>query len=75
MWAEIGDDDPSSECVGETANCLVQYDNRILVAVDNNTVQAFKFLPDIERDGIEFRFTAPVTTLKVNKKVCSPKMS
>lgn len=70
VWKEISDDDPFSQCIGENGNCCVQYRTeqdtlRILVSVEN-TVQAFKF-PNFERDGTEFRFSAPVTTIKVNR--------
>jgi hypothetical protein len=33
-----------------------------------NTVQAYTY-PDLGRDGIEFRFTAPVTSIKANETV------
>lgn len=40
----------------------------MLASTDLNTVQAYTF-PDGGRDGTEFRFTAPVTCIKVNEKV------
>lgn len=67
IWNGIGDDDPSSFCIGEFGNSLAQFDDRILVSTDTNTVQAYKF-PEFDKDGVECRFTAPVTTIKVNKK-------
>lgn len=40
----------------------------MLASTDLNTVQAYTF-PDGDRDGTEFRFTAPVTCLAINQKV------
>lgn len=72
-WQGIGDDDPLSFCVGETAVCCAQYLDdkkpRLIVAVDCNLVQGYSF-PEGDRDGgVVFRFTAPVTAIRVNKKV------
>lgn len=69
IWKEISDDDPASHCVGESANCCAHYVGkhpRLLVSTDNNLLQAYTF-PEGDRDGIEFRFTAPITTIKINK--------
>lgn len=70
VWKEISDDDPSSQCIGENGNSCFQYSDqngiRLLASFDN-FVQAFKY-PDFERDGIEMRFSAPVTTIKGNNK-------
>lgn len=72
IWKEISDDDPLNFCIGETATCCSQFrvDNKsyLFAATDNNTVQRFIF-PDGDRDGVLFHFSAPVTTIKVNKKV------
>jgi chromosome transmission fidelity protein 4 len=67
-WNGIDDDDPKSQCVGEFANCLWQYGDRLFISTDVNTVQAYTY-PDLGRDGIEFRFTAPVTSIKANETV------
>lgn len=71
MWEDISDDDPANFCVGETAVCCGQYTSekkpRLIVAVDN-TVQCFSF-PSGDRDGVLLRFTASVSTIKINKKV------
>lgn len=73
IWNEITDDDPSSHCVGEKANCCVQYtdsnNQKRLLAASENCVQGYK-LPEFDRDGVELRFNSPVTTIKVSKKVC-----
>lgn len=69
IWNGINDDDPSSKCVGEFVMALAHYAQRILVATDLNTVQALTF-PDGDRDGTEFRFTAAVTCMRVDAKVC-----
>lgn len=69
IWNGVDDDDPNTQCVGEFVLYHVFYDNRILASTDMNTVQAYTY-PDGDRDGTEFRFTAPVTCIKVNDKVC-----
>lgn len=68
IWNGVDDDDPNTRCVGEFVLYHVFYDNRILASTDLNTVQAYTY-PDGDRDGTEFRFTAPVTCIKVNDKV------
>lgn len=73
IWRGIGDDDTTSFCVGETAISCAQYrsdkkEQRLIASTDNNTVQCFTF-PQGDRDGLLMRFTAPVTCIKVNKKV------
>lgn len=67
-WNGVDDDDPSTICVGEFILYHTYYDKRILISTDLNTVQAYTY-PDFNRDGTEFRFTAPVTCIKVNDKV------
>lgn len=73
IWREISDDDTTSFCIGETAISCAHYTHidskqRLIASTDNNTVQCFTF-PQGDRDGLLMRFTAPVTTIKVNKKV------
>lgn len=67
-WVNIHDDDPSSQCIGELTICLDQYDKRMLVSTELNTVQAFTY-PEADRENTEFRFTATVTCIKSNEKV------
>uniref|UniRef100_A0A182JY15 Uncharacterized protein n=1 Tax=Anopheles christyi TaxID=43041 RepID=A0A182JY15_9DIPT len=67
IWNGIGDDDPPTVCVGEHVWAALQYGERVLVATDLNTVQAYKY-PSLDKDGIEFRFTAFVTCLAKNKR-------
>ncbi|XP_053674269.1 WD repeat and HMG-box DNA-binding protein 1 [Anopheles nili] len=62
IWNGIGDDDPPTVCVGEHVWCALQYDDRVLLATDLNTVQGYKY-PSLHKDGIEFRFTAFVTCI------------
>lgn len=68
IWNGVDDDDPNTQCVGEFILYHVYYDQRILTSTDLNTVQAYTY-PDYNRDGTEFRFTAPVTCIKLNAKV------
>lgn len=68
IWNGVDDDDPNTQCVGEFILYHVYYEQRILTSTDLNTVQAYTY-PDYNRDGTEFRFTAPVTCIKVNSKV------
>ncbi|XP_049291296.1 WD repeat and HMG-box DNA-binding protein 1 [Anopheles funestus] len=67
IWNGIGDDDPPTICVGEHVWAVQQYGDRVLIATDLNTVQAYKY-PSLDKDGIEFRFTAYVTCLAKNKR-------
>ncbi|XP_058121938.1 WD repeat and HMG-box DNA-binding protein 1 [Anopheles ziemanni] len=67
IWHGIGDDDPPTTCIGEHAWTALQYGDRVLIATDLNTVQACKY-PSLEKDGIEFRFTAYVTCIAKNKR-------
>lgn len=68
IWNGVDDDDPNTQCVGEFILYHLYYQQRILTSTDLNTVQAYTY-PDYNRDGTEFRFTAPVTCIKVNAKV------
>lgn len=72
IWKEIGDDDPSNFCIGETATCCAQFTSdkksRLIAATDNNNAQFFMY-PSGDRDGVLFHFTAPVTTIKISQKV------
>jgi NADH dehydrogenase FAD-containing subunit len=54
--------------MGEFATSLLQIGERLLVGADLNTVQGYTY-PELGRDGIEFRFTAMVTSIKANKTV------
>lgn len=65
IWSGKDDDDASSNGISEYVNCVVQYDNRVLVATDMNIVSAYTF-PECKKDGIEFRFSASATTIQVN---------
>ncbi|XP_063695779.1 WD repeat and HMG-box DNA-binding protein 1 [Culicoides brevitarsis] len=65
IWSGKDDDDASSNGISEYVNCVVQYENRILVATDMNIVSAYTF-PECKKDGIEFRFSASATTIQVN---------
>lgn len=69
IWNGIHDDDPTSQCVGEFVLAVCHYGRRMLVSTDLNTVQALTF-PEGDRDGIEFRFTAAITCIRVDDKVC-----
>lgn len=68
IWNGINDDDPTSHCVGEFVLGVAHYDERVVASTDLNTVQAYTF-PAFDRDGTEFRFTAPVICIRVNKMV------
>lgn len=73
----MDDDDPNTRCVGEFVLYHTFYDDRILTSTDLNIVQAYTY-PDGDLDGTEFRFTAPVTCIKVNSKyiaACSEDMT
>ncbi|XP_058835522.1 WD repeat and HMG-box DNA-binding protein 1 [Topomyia yanbarensis] len=67
IWDGVFDDDPVTTCVAENVWTLLQYGDRVLIANDLNTVQAYKF-PGLEKDGIDFRFTAFVTNLARNER-------
>ncbi|XP_050091209.1 WD repeat and HMG-box DNA-binding protein 1 [Anopheles aquasalis] len=67
IWHGIGDDDPPTSCVGEHVWSALQYGDRVLIATDLNTVQAYKY-PSLDKDGIEFRFTAYATSIVKNKR-------
>lgn len=68
IWNGVDDDDPNTQCVGEFILYHFYYDQRILTSTDLNTVQAYTY-PDYNRDGTEFRFTSPITCIKVNAQV------
>ncbi|XP_055532403.1 WD repeat and HMG-box DNA-binding protein 1 [Wyeomyia smithii] len=67
IWDGFTDDDAKSRCLGEKLWAILQYDDRMLIANDLNAVQAYKY-PNFEKDGIEFRFTAIVTSLIQNDR-------
>ncbi|XP_055625021.1 WD repeat and HMG-box DNA-binding protein 1 [Toxorhynchites rutilus septentrionalis] len=67
IWDGVFDDDPHTTCVAENVWALLQYGNRVLIGNDLNTVQAYTY-PALEKDGIDFRFTAFVTSIARNAK-------
>ncbi|XP_058464750.1 WD repeat and HMG-box DNA-binding protein 1 [Malaya genurostris] len=67
IWDGVFDDDPVTTCVAENVWAMLQYGDRVLIANDLNTVQAYRF-PGLEKDGIDFRFTAFVTSLVRNER-------
>lgn len=68
VWAGLEDDDPSSQCVGEWALCVLCKENKLYLALDNNTVQSYTY-PDCDKDTILLRFTAPASHLALGPKV------
>lgn len=67
IWNGIDDDDPLTQCVGEFTISCAQYDERIIVTTDVNTVQAYTY-PDCDRDGTNFRCTGIVNCVKAGKE-------
>ncbi|KAL9701191.1 hypothetical protein quinque_004632 [Culex quinquefasciatus] len=67
IWDGVYDEDPTTSCLAESIWAVLHSGSRILVATDLNTVQAYKY-PELEKDGIEFRFTAFVTSLARNER-------
>lgn len=67
IWDGVYDEDPTTSCLAESIWAVLHNGQRILVATDLNTVQAYKY-PELEKDGIEFRFTAFVTSLVRNER-------
>ncbi|GLH04971.1 WD repeat and HMG-box DNA-binding protein 1 [Gryllus bimaculatus] len=65
VWCGLEDDDPNSQCVGETAFAVAFKGETLFVATDNNKVQAYTF-PQLEKDGIICNFTAPVTQIVIS---------
>lgn len=72
VWKEISDDDPSSFCIGESATCCAvlekDHETKLIASTDTNTAQFFKF-PEGTQDKVLLRFSAPVTAIKISKKV------
>lgn len=68
VWAGLQDDDPTSHCVGEWALCIVFKENKLFVALDNNTVQSYNY-PSCDKDIVLERFTAPASHLAVGSQV------
>ncbi|XP_055701937.1 WD repeat and HMG-box DNA-binding protein 1 [Phlebotomus papatasi] len=67
IWKGVEDDDPVTGCAGEFISCLGFYDDRIFVGTELNVVQILTHR-DFDRDGTQFRFTAPATALKITDK-------
>ncbi|XP_076761304.1 WD repeat and HMG-box DNA-binding protein 1 isoform X2 [Xylocopa sonorina] len=65
-WLNLMDDDPAASCVAEQAISVVSKDGKIFVGNDNNTVQILNY-PDLEKEGIVTRFSAPVSALATTK--------
>ncbi|GAB0095032.1 WD repeat and HMG-box DNA-binding protein 1 [Sergentomyia squamirostris] len=67
VWKGIEDDDPATGCAGEFISCLEFYEDRIFVGTELNVVQILTH-PDFDRDGTQFRFTAPATAIRITEK-------
>ncbi|XP_060817522.1 WD repeat and HMG-box DNA-binding protein 1 [Bombus pascuorum] len=65
-WLNLMDDDPSACCVSEQAISVVSKNGKIFVGNDNNTIQVLSY-PDLEKEGIVTRFSAPVSALATTK--------
>ncbi|KAK1131589.1 hypothetical protein K0M31_017882 [Melipona bicolor] len=65
-WLNLMDDDPSASCVSEQAISVVSKNGKIFVGNDNNTVQILNY-PDLEKEGIVTRFSAPISALATIK--------
>ncbi|XP_014482710.1 PREDICTED: WD repeat and HMG-box DNA-binding protein 1 [Dinoponera quadriceps] len=65
-WLSIIDDDPTTSCISEQAITAISKDGKIYVGNDNNTVQILTY-PDLEKEGIVTRFSAPVSALTTAK--------
>ena len=60
------DDDPAASCVSEQAISVISKNGKIFVGNDNNIVQILNY-PDLEKEGIVTRFSAPVSALATSK--------
>ncbi|XP_059614227.1 WD repeat and HMG-box DNA-binding protein 1 [Phlebotomus argentipes] len=67
IWKGVEDDDPMTGCAGEFISCLAFYDDHIFVGTELNIVQILTNR-DFDRDGTQFRFTAPATAMRVTDK-------
>ncbi|XP_070155887.1 WD repeat and HMG-box DNA-binding protein 1 isoform X2 [Polyergus mexicanus] len=65
-WLNLMDDDPATSCISEQAITVISKDGKIFVGNDNNTVQILTY-PDLEKEGIVTRFSAPVSALATAK--------
>ncbi|CAL1674927.1 unnamed protein product [Lasius platythorax] len=65
-WLNLMDDDPATSCISEQAITAISKDGKIFVGNDNNTVQILTY-PDLEKEGIVTRFSAPVSALATTK--------
>ncbi|XP_011876288.1 PREDICTED: WD repeat and HMG-box DNA-binding protein 1 [Vollenhovia emeryi] len=65
-WLNLMDDDPTTSCISEQAITAISKDGKIFVGNDNNTVQILTY-PDLEKEGIVTRFSAPVSALATAK--------
>lgn len=65
-WLNLMDDDPNASCVSEQAISVISKNGKIFVGNDNNTIQILNY-PDLEKDGIITRFSAPVSALATTK--------
>ncbi|KAL6444509.1 hypothetical protein ACFW04_001974 [Cataglyphis niger] len=65
-WLNLMDDDPATSCISEQAITAISKDGKIFVGNDNNTVQILTY-PDLEKEGIVTRFSAPVSALTTAK--------
>lgn len=65
-WLNLMDDDPAASCVSEQSISIISKNGKIFVGNDNNTVQILNY-PDLEKEGIVTRFSAPVSALATTK--------
>ncbi|XP_011639181.1 WD repeat and HMG-box DNA-binding protein 1 isoform X2 [Pogonomyrmex barbatus] len=65
-WLNLMDDDPTTSCISEQAITAISKNGKIFVGNDNNTVQILTY-PDLEKEGIVTRFSAPVSALATTK--------
>ncbi|KYN15387.1 WD repeat and HMG-box DNA-binding protein 1 [Trachymyrmex cornetzi] len=65
-WLNLMDDDPTTSCISEQAITAISKNGKIFVGNDNNTVQILTY-PDLEKEGIVTRFSAPVSALATAK--------
>ncbi|RLU23684.1 hypothetical protein DMN91_003890 [Ooceraea biroi] len=65
-WLNLMDDDPITSCISEQAITAISKDGKIFVGNDNNTVQILTY-PDLDKEGIVTRFSAPVSALATAK--------
>ncbi|KAJ8681513.1 hypothetical protein QAD02_017305 [Eretmocerus hayati] len=61
-WVHLMDDDPSANCISDQVLTVLSKGDSLYVGTDNNTVQILSH-PDLEKQGIVTRFSAPVCAL------------